>query len=145
MAEKKIPRCYTCHMIVSFDPDMVGRNGKLIPLDLATHQPHRCPEDKNEWGRAEQEQEQQQAPEPKPQAAPPTHPHYMIHRVKIVLAPEPQLCEDRTNAALADYDMKGFIHRGTTFKVVLIGDDILYLNEIHYEIPPTTATTATAE
>ena len=35
--------CYHCHRPVVFDEEHIGKNGRKIPLDPATHQPHDCP------------------------------------------------------------------------------------------------------
>jgi hypothetical protein len=58
--QKKVPRCYQCKLIVTFDNEHIGRNGKKIPLDPSTREPHHCPDDKNEWGQEEQEEEETQ-------------------------------------------------------------------------------------
>lgn len=34
--------CFRCSMPISFDPAIVGRSGKCIPLDFEDHRPHRC-------------------------------------------------------------------------------------------------------
>ena len=40
--ERKAPQCYTCHEEITFDPSRVGKNGKKIPLNPKTMQPHKC-------------------------------------------------------------------------------------------------------
>jgi hypothetical protein len=35
--------CFKCNQEVVFDSDHIGKNGKKIPLDPATHTPHDCP------------------------------------------------------------------------------------------------------
>jgi hypothetical protein len=35
--------CFKCHAEVVFDSDHIGKNGKKIPLDPSTRQPHDCP------------------------------------------------------------------------------------------------------
>lgn len=35
--------CYACKAEIVFDNEHIGKNGKKIPLDPATHQPHDCP------------------------------------------------------------------------------------------------------
>jgi hypothetical protein len=35
--------CFKCHAEVVFDSEHIGKNGKKIPLDPATHSPHDCP------------------------------------------------------------------------------------------------------
>jgi hypothetical protein len=44
MSEKKVPRCYQCQEIVTFDNNHIGKSGKKIPLDPSTMQPHQCKE-----------------------------------------------------------------------------------------------------
>jgi len=36
-------KCFKCSAEVVFDSEHIGKNGKKIPLDPATHQPHDCP------------------------------------------------------------------------------------------------------
>jgi len=42
MSDKKVPRCFQCQEIVTFDPARRGKNGRMIPLDPSTNQPHQC-------------------------------------------------------------------------------------------------------
>jgi len=42
MSDKKVPRCFQCNEIVTFDPARRGKNGRMIPLDPSTNQPHQC-------------------------------------------------------------------------------------------------------
>lgn len=39
----KQPTCYQCHQNISFDDKHIGRNGRKIPLDPHTGEPHDCP------------------------------------------------------------------------------------------------------
>jgi hypothetical protein len=43
MTQEGPPKCYHCHQIITFDDQHIGRNGKKIPLDPFTKQPHDCP------------------------------------------------------------------------------------------------------
>jgi hypothetical protein len=36
-------RCYRCNQAIAFDKDRVGKNGRKIPLDPDSREPHRCP------------------------------------------------------------------------------------------------------
>jgi|SRR6185503_8397505 len=43
--------CFKCQAVVVFDDEHIGKNGRKIPLDPATHTPHDCPmrESKVKW------------------------------------------------------------------------------------------------
>lgn len=34
--------CFRCGNDIVFDPQIVGRSGKAVPLDVVTHKPHVC-------------------------------------------------------------------------------------------------------
>ena len=42
MNQAKIPTCFTCHKVIAFDPNRRGKNGKMIPLNPTTMNPHNC-------------------------------------------------------------------------------------------------------
>ena len=68
---KKIPHCFKCNEIIVWDENRVGKNGKLIPLDPVTHQPHSCKEPPQQQEQEEEdvyEKEYRMPPPPRPPA-----------------------------------------------------------------------------
>jgi len=51
--------CFKCKAEVVFDNEHIGKNGKKIPLDPATHAPHDCPmREKKSFVRQEREEDE---------------------------------------------------------------------------------------
>lgn len=125
MSEKKIPRCYTCHEIVTFDDNHIGKTGRKIPLDPSTKQPHQCKEKITP----------QEASHPEPSiievsAIPKRYPR---HEVSIVHGNIDDI-EDMINRVLAENDDAGYIHKGVTMLPSLEENVAWYTACIHYEI-----------
>lgn len=137
MSEKKIPRCFKCHEIVTFDNEHIGKSGKKIPLDPETSQPHQCKKDYSEFTPKQDEITEQEASHADPlvvevqEKAKATYPK---HRVIIIGANSLQDIEDKTNLALEQNDNHGHIHKGVTFTTSTDATQFPFYAVIHYEI-----------
>lgn len=60
---KEIPTCKPCGAMLAFDNNIRSQSGKMIPLDINTHEPHQCKSPNHPYNqRLQQQQQIQQNP-----------------------------------------------------------------------------------